>query len=313
MKRIVVTGATSMIGAALIDESIKNDVEVLAITRKNSARLYRLPQSPLLHILECDLDELDTLTCEKKFDVFYHLAWANSAKAYRDNPILQEENIRTTINAVNLAKRLGCHKFIGAGSQAEYGKVDHMIYPDTPVSPATAYGIAKYAAGRLSETLCRQYGLIHIWGRIFSVYGRYDNTGTMLDYAINQFLAKEPAQFSAATQMWDYLHEKDAGKLFFLLGERVEKNSVYCIANGKARPLKEFILQMKENFGTAAECRFAEPTADSEIFGLQADISTLTQDTGYAPRIAFSDGIADIIQYKMKRQSIRQEGEQNGR
>ena len=64
MKRIVVTGATSMIGAALIDESIKNDVEVLAITRKNSARLYRLPQSPLLHILECDLDELDTLTCE---------------------------------------------------------------------------------------------------------------------------------------------------------------------------------------------------------------------------------------------------------
>lgn len=313
MKSVVVTGATSMIGVALIEECIKNNVKVLAILRKDSNRLYRLPQSELIRILECDLDDLESISREENYDVFYHLAWSHSAKIHRDNPILQEENIRTTMSAVTLAKKLGCYKFIGAGSQAEYGKVDHVISPDTPVDPATAYGIAKYAAGRLSEKLCRQYGLIHIWGRIFSVYGRYDNAGTMLDYAINQFLRAKPAEFSAATQMWDYLHEKDAGQIFFLLGEKVEKNSVYCIANGNARPLKEFILQVKENFGTGAECRFAKETRDSEIFGLQADISTLINDTGYVPETVFSDGIADMIRYKTEKYKTRQESEQNGR
>ena len=118
MKRIVVTGATSMIGIALIEECIKNDVEVLAIIRKNSNRLYRLPQSELLHIVECDLDELETISSEKSYDVFYHLAWAYTSKEYRDDPILQEKNIRYTLDAVNLAKKLGCGKFVGAGYTA---------------------------------------------------------------------------------------------------------------------------------------------------------------------------------------------------
>ncbi len=34
MKRIVVTGATSMIGTALIEECIRHDVEVYAVVRK---------------------------------------------------------------------------------------------------------------------------------------------------------------------------------------------------------------------------------------------------------------------------------------
>lgn len=298
MKRIVVTGATSMIGIALIEECIKNDVEVLAIIRKNSNRLYRLPQSELLHIVECDLDELETISSEKSYDVFYHLAWAYTSKEYRDDPILQEKNIRYTLDAVNLAKKLGCGKFVGAGSQAEYGKVDHIITPDTPVFPSTAYGMAKYAAGRLSEKLCSQYNLIHVWGRVFSVYGRYDNEGTMLDYAIERFIQKKPAQFSAATQKWDYLNEKDAGKIFFLLGEKIGVSSVYCIASGNARPLKEFIFEVKEYFGEEAECKFAEISKNSEIFGLQADIHDLMREIGYVPETSFREGIVAMIHYK---------------
>ena len=44
MKRVVVTGATSMIGVALIKECIKNGVEVLAIVRRQSVNLNRLPE-----------------------------------------------------------------------------------------------------------------------------------------------------------------------------------------------------------------------------------------------------------------------------
>ena len=297
MKRIVVTGATSMIGIALIEECIKNDVEVLAIIRKNSNRLYRLPQSELLHIVECDLDELETISSEKSYDVFYHLAWAYTSKEYRDDPILQEKNIRYTLDAVNLAKNLGCGKFVGAGSQAEYGKVDHIITPDTPVFPSTAYGMAKYAAGRLSEKLCSQYNLVHVWGRIFSVYGRYDNEGTMLEYAIKQFIKGEKAIFSAAVQIWNYLYEDDAGKIFYLLGEKNVIGGIYAIANYESKILRQYIEEMVKVYGGKVNYEFAPIDAKKSELNLNVDTSKTIQAVGYIPQVTFSEGISKMITY----------------
>lgn len=299
MKRTVITGATSMIGIALVKECIQNGVEVLAIVRKQSSHLDRLPESELLRIYECSLQELSSVTdIQKSYDVFYHLAWEHTSKADRDNPIYQEHNIKYTLDAVNLAQRLGCKKFVGAGSQAEYGRVDGMIAPDTPVAPLVSYGVAKYAAGILSRKLCESYGMTCIWGRIFSVYGRYDNEGTMLNYAIDRFMAGEPANFSAATQNWDYLHEKDAGRIFFLIGEHAKVSKVYCIASGESKPLKEFILELKDAFGPTTECVFATESSANQPVSLQANIEELINDIGFRPRISFREGIEDMIQFR---------------
>ena len=122
MKKIVVTGATSMIGIALIEECIKKNIEVLAIVRKKSKNINRLPVSKNIHILECDLEDLCNMQVNNKgYDVFYHLAWTNTIKNERCDPQKQLENIKYTVDAVELAYRMGCTKFIGAGSQAEYG------------------------------------------------------------------------------------------------------------------------------------------------------------------------------------------------
>lgn len=298
MKKAIVTGATSMIGVALIEECIKNNVKVLAVSRKQSPHLGRLPNSDLIELCECDLDELETIPTDgEKYDVFYHFAWAHTSKENRDNPILQEKNIKYALDAVKLADRLGCHKFIGAGSQAEYGRVSHVITPDTEVSPLTAYGMAKYAAGKLCGKLCEQKDMLCIWARIFSVYGRYDNEGTMLTYAIDQFLRGEKAKFSAATQMWDYLNESDAGKLFFLLGERAQKSKVYCIAGGESKSLRDFIIATADNFGEQAVYEFSD---EAGAIGLQADISELVMDTGYKPQMSFEEGVKDMIAYRRK-------------
>lgn len=301
MKRVVVTGATSMIGVALIRECIRNQVEVMAIVRRQSVRLDRLPNSAFVTVCECELDELNSITAdEKKYDAFYHLAWGYTSKADRDHPVLQEMNIKYTLDAVELARRLGCDKFIGAGSQAEYGKVDHIILPDTKAEPLISYGIAKYAAGKLSAKLCSRYGMTHIWGRVFSVYGRYDNEGTMINYAVDSFLKKETARFSAATQLWDYLHEKDAGRIFYLLGERVVENKVYCIASGKSRPLKEFILEIRDILGPDMKCEFASDT-DAGFISLETDISGLARDTGFCPQVPFREGILDLVPYRRQK------------
>lgn len=301
MNRVVITGATSMIGVALINECIKQNIEVLAIVRKGSQRIGRLPFSDLLKIYECNMEQLEMFSnFSEKYDVFYHFAWDFTAKSMRNNPILQEKNVKYTLEAVELAHKLGCKKFIGAGSQAEYGKVEDVISPYTPISPRIAYGVAKYTAGKLSEFLCRQYGMIHIWGRIFSVYGQNDNEGTMLNYAIDQFLKGELAKFSAATQMWDYLHETDAGRIFYLLGEIVEKSKTYCIANGNARQLKDFIMELKDMFEDNAICVFEDSTDNNDIIGFHVDTSDLFEDINYTPQISFKEGIRDMIQYRTK-------------
>lgn len=299
MQKIVVTGATSMIGVALIEEAIRQNVKVLAIVRENSKRIVRLPKSNFVKIVSCDIENLDSINIEgEKYDVFYHLAWNYTDKEGRNNSILQAKNINTTLCAVELAYKFGCHKFVGAGSQAEYGKVDGIISPDTYTNPEVPYGIAKWAAGNLAKRLCDKYDMTHVWGRIFSVYGRYDNEGTMLTYAIDRFLEGEPAQFSAATQMWNYLNEHDAGKIFYLLGKKENVKGIYCIAHPESQMLREYIVELRNSFGENAECRFAENDLKSSLVGLQADVSKLISDINFTPEVSFKQGIREMIEYR---------------
>lgn len=53
MERVIVTGATSMIGEALIEECLKHGISVCAVIRKDTARKDRLPQDPHLELVEC--------------------------------------------------------------------------------------------------------------------------------------------------------------------------------------------------------------------------------------------------------------------
>lgn len=70
--------------------------------------------------------------------------------------------------------------FVGAGSQAEYGRVNHALTPDTPCFPENGYGMAKLCAGQMSRVECEKLGLVHIWPRILSVYGPYDGKNAMI-------------------------------------------------------------------------------------------------------------------------------------
>lgn len=296
MKRIVVTGATSMIGTALIEEAVRNGIEVYAVVRKNTKRRERLTKSSLIHIIESSLDSLETLDdILYDCDVFYHFAWAGTARKERDNPLVQEQNIRYTLDAVKLAAECGCRKFIGAGSQAEYGRVGGTVSSATRFAPDIAYGAAKYVSGIFSRKLCEKYHIIHIWGRIFSVYGKHDNQGTLIDYVISQFLKGEKACLTGGNQMWDYLHEKDAGRIFFLLGRDIGKSSCYRIASGSARPLREYMQILEETLGVQELCLYNR-IQEKDEYGLQADTGDLWRDLGFEPKISFEKGIKSVIE-----------------
>lgn len=301
MKKIVVTGATSMLGLATVNEAISHGVKVLALLRVGSKKISRLPKNKLITVLECDIDEMEsvkTSNLESDYDVFYHFAWANTDKSTRNDPILQEKNIKYALEAVNLAKKLGCKKFVGAGSQAEYGRVEGELSPSTPINPDIAYGIAKYAAGRLTSLRCGELGLEHIWVRILSVYGIYDNPSTMISYAITELLSNRKPEFTKCEQKWDYLFSEDAGKAFYLIGEKGKNNKVYCLGSGIAYPLSHYVKTINKLMNKAENLGIGKKDyAPKQVMYLCSDISELTTDTGFKPAISFEEGLSKTIEF----------------
>lgn len=287
-----------MIGTALIKECIKKGIEVYAVLRASSGKKMRLPESEKLHIVDCSLEELEALPQKitEKCDTFYHIAWGNTGENRNSSTELQSRNIAYTLAAVKTAYALGCRRFIGAGSQAEYGPMDvDKISPDSPVNPTTPYGAAKLASGQLARMLCKELGMECIWPRIFSVYGIYEKETTMVASGLRKMLAGEKTSFTPALQRWDYLFSADAGRAYYLIGEKGKDGAVYCVGSGKAALLKDYIEIMAELTGAEETGIGARPYPEGAVMNLCADISSLTADTGFVPEYTFREGIRETI------------------
>ena len=100
------------------------------------------------------------------------------------------------------------------------------IAPDSPVHPTTPYGASKLAANQLSFMLCKELGMEWIWPRIFSVYGIYEKETTMIASGLRKMLKGEKTEFTPAEQRWDYLYSKDAGRAYYLIGEKGRDGAV---------------------------------------------------------------------------------------
>lgn len=298
MKRIVVTGPTGAIGTALIRECIAKDIEVYAIVRPHSARAARIPEDAHVHLVECDLSGLGDLDVSDipPCDVFYHFGWAATIGDARNDMRLQTDNIRYTIEAAGLAARMGCEAFVGSGSQAEYGRVEGNLTPQTPAFPENGYGMAKLCAGQMSRIECEKLGLRHVWTRILSIYGPCDSDKTMVTTTIRKLLDGQAPALTKGEQQWDYLYSRDAARAMIALGEKGQHGKVYCIGSGTARPLKEYIEQIRDLIDPEAGLGFGEiPYGARQVMYLCADISELTKDTGFVPQTDFRTGMTETI------------------
>lgn len=308
--KIIITGPTGAIGMALIKKCIEEKTYVLAICHRGSERIANIPTSPYVRVLEADLSELFAIdgSIEERYDVFYHLAWKGTTGEARNDMYLQNQNVKHTLDAVELAHRLGCKTFIGAGSQAEYGRVEGRLSPETPTFPENGYGMAKLCAGQMSRSMCERLGMKHIWVRILSVYGPYDGAGSMVSSTIRTLLAGGHAPFTPGEQMWDYLYSGDAARAFYLLAEKGISGKIYVLGSGQARPLKEYITkiyqtvcQVKSETGSIGigDLNYGE----KQVMFLLADISQLAQDVGFEPEVSFENGIRDTLKSVQKFES----------
>ena len=221
IRTAIITGPTGAIGMALCAKLLAEGVTVYAVTHPGSARAALLPQDARMHVVPCDAAELAALPelIPEKADAFFHFAWAHTIGPGRNDMPAQIENIRYTIAACRAAAQLGCQVFIGAGSQAEYGRVEGVLTAQTPCLPENGYGMAKLCAGQMSRVECQTLGVAHIWTRILSVYGPHDGPATMISGTIRKLLHGEKPALTAGIQQWDYLIQRLTIDLLHIIGD----------------------------------------------------------------------------------------------
>ena len=298
--RAVISGATGAIGMALVELLEENRIETLVLCRNGSARAARIKESKYIKKVDCSLDLMSCLAgrVDERYDVFFHLAWVGTIGDSRNDMYLQNSNVKYTLDAVNLAARLGCHTFIGAGSQAEYGRFEGILTPDTPAFPENGYGMAKLCAGQMSREVATSLGLKHIWARILSVYGPYDGELTMVGSTVRKLLSGEIPKFTAGEQLWDYMYSKDAAQALFALAENGHDREIYCLGSGSSRMLRDYIYMIRDAVDKEAKLGIGEiPYAPRQVMRLEVDVSKLTEHTGFVPGYSFEQGIAQTVEW----------------
>ena len=301
IKRAIVTGATGAVGTALLSTLINENIEVLVLVRKGG-RVEKIPKHPLLKVFYCALDEMKDadISEEGKFDAFFHLAWAGTYGADRNNLSLQEKNIAFELDALELAKKAGCEVFVSAGSQAENGRLPEgeKLSENSPENPENGYGIAKLAAGKLGRLRAQQLGIRYNRIRILSAYGVGDGSHTMVMSTVIKFLKGEKAEFTKGEQQWDFIYNGDVAKAFLAVAKQGKDGVTYPLGSGRVRPLREFIEIIRDTTSPDAQCHFgAIDYFPNQVMYLCADISKLTEDTGFVPETSFEEGIKSTVKW----------------
>ncbi len=292
IKRIIVTGATGAVGSAVVRRALSVNMEVTCIVHQGSTRLCNLPQDGRISIVECNLSDYKTLQLVKEYDAFIHMSWDKTFGISRDDVEVQMRNIQYTLDAARLAHRCGCKVFVGAGSQAEYGVQIQNLTSTLPVSPESGYGIAKYAAGKLSAMLCKSLGVRHNWVRILSVYGPNDGENTLISYVIRELKAGRSPELTKCEQIWDYLYADDAADAILSVADKGIDGKAYPLGSGNGRKLSEYIEDIRRIINPSVEVRYGiKDYYPHQPMHLVADIRELTEETTWKPKITFTEGI----------------------
>lgn len=307
MKKAILTGANGFVGFALLKDLICNDYEVYCIVRPESQEIFNNKCANLYHrnnivVISSDIDDVENIyfECrkEKHFDVFFHFAWDGSAGIKRSDITIQQRNVMMSRNMVELAVRLNCKRFVGAGSIMEDEVLD-MVYEHNINSTINyIYSAAKLQAHLISSIIAKNSGIEFIWGKITNIYGVGDRTNRFVNNTLKKMLNNEECKFSKGDQIYDFVYIDDAANAFRLLGEKGIDGKMYTIGSGEATSLRTFIEKMAMISNTNSPLSFG--SVGSGICYLSSDkydIISLKKDVGFCPIYGFDEGIRRTIEF----------------
>lgn len=293
MKRVLITGAAGFIGRQCLPLLLEHGYEIHATTL----------DTPLLdqpNVQWHQVNLLDALQIRQLIESIapshlLHFAWYVAPGKYWSAP----ENLRwvqASLELLQAFERVGGQRIVMAGSCMEYdwdyGYCSELV---TPLHPRTLYGASKQALCQLLEAFAREMGLSAAWGRIFFLYGPYEQPGRLVSSVISALLREELALCSHGNQIRDFLYVKDVADAFVALLDK-DVSGLVNIASGCPLSIRDFVYKIATQLGREDLVRLgALPTAPNDPPLLVADVRRLKEEVGWHPRYEIEAGIEESI------------------
>jgi nucleoside-diphosphate-sugar epimerase len=291
LNRVLVTGATGLIGRHVVDALLAGGHEVHAVSsRAIDSNRCRWHRADLL-----EPDAARTVVGAARPTHLLHLAWGMPRVGLWNSP----ENLNWHEASIRLWREFsasGGGRAVVAGSCAEYEWGEPVLSErSTPLRPATLYGSCKDALRRVLEASARAAGQSLAWARIFFVYGPNDHPDRLVPSVVARLTAGEPAPVTEGTQVRDFLHVRDvATALVALMGSDIQ--GPVNVGSGEGVAIRDVVQELGRMAGRPELIELgALPRPDGDPDAIIAEVSRLCDELGWSPSVGLREGLADVL------------------
>jgi UDP-glucose 4-epimerase len=297
-KIAVVTGGAGFIGSHMVDVLLAHEYRVRVIDNLTGGRIANLAhhaKDPNLSFERGDIRDIkpDASLFGGAHYVF-HFAGIGDIVPSIEQPIeYMDTNIQGTVHVLEAARQARVAKLVYAASSSCYGIAATPTREDHPIAPQYPYALSKYQGEQAAFHWHRIYKLPVNSVRIFNAYGTRVRTtgayGAVFGVFFKQKLAGKPfTVVGDGSQKRDFVYASDVAEAFRLAAETDRTGQVWNLGNGNPQSISRLV----ELIGGSV---VNIPKRPGEPDVTWADISKITRDLAWKPRISFEDGVARMM------------------
>lgn len=307
MKAMVIGGA-GFVGNYLIEHLSKDCKYQVIATKLENENIKNN------NCVKCDLNILnknEIIDVLKKYnpDQIYHLAAQSSVKLSWEKPQLTVDiNINGTINLLEAIKETGLSsKILLVGSGEEYGHIKEIETPikeENPLRSGNIYAATKVCQGLIGSIYAKAYFMDIIIVRAFNHIG----AGQLPMFVVSDFCKqvveiekglKEPTlKVGNLSAKRDFTDVRDVVRAYSLLMQKGKSGEIYNVGSGKAisiRSILDIIISIsKLNIDVIVDKEKLRPV---DVPIIEADITKIQSETGWAPTIEIEKTIIENLEY----------------
>ena len=311
-KRVLVTGATGLVGSWLVRALLKKNAYVVVLIRDHDPQ-SELIRSKMIHrttvvngALE-DLSAVDRAINEHEVDTVFHLGAQTIVGTALRNPLATfESNIRGTYHLLESCRQ---HKslvkrIVVASSDKAYGTSPQLPYTeDMPLRGEHPYDVSKSCTDLLSLTYYHTYKLPVGIARCGNIYGGGDlNWSRIIPGTIkNLYQGLPPEIRSNGLFTRDYIYVKDVVDAYLQLGQNLDKDDIQGegFNFGPNRPYN--VLELVQELQNQMNCQDLKPIilnqAKAEIKDQTLCSKKAKRLLNWSPQYSLNDGLVETINW----------------
>ncbi len=310
-RRVLVTGATGIVGSWLTEELVRLGAYVVAHIRDDDpqSRFYRDGIAEHCSIVAGDLADFGTLKRamnDHETEIVFHLgAQTIVGSALRDPLECFESNIRGTYNLLEAARQLPSvvKSVVIASSDKAYGESEVLPYTeDMPLRGSHPYDVSKSCTDLLGHTYAHTYGMNVTIARCGNIYGGGDlNWSRIVPGTIRSFLAgSQPVLRSDGTMIRDYIYVRDVVSAYVLLAENAAREDVrggaFNFSPESEYSVLDIVDAVADAMGTVAEPVILN-NAKAEIKNQTLDSSKAKHVLGWSCKYTLDEGLRETVNW----------------